>query len=187
MRRRSGVPPDSAHAGRAQRHPASPTGGYQARTTHGGNVRGRGLRRRCRPMEQREGHTRCHPITETIQAPWGGAMTGRGCIIGRWAGTGRDRRCGQGRSSRPRPSPGGDGGGCCGGSDGPRAVDGRGRRVLRALVPQRTTAPRQPRAVSCRARGALCALRLHPRPVVRGLLVSGHQPMEVRGPYPAWW
>lgn len=108
-------------------------------------------------------------------------MPGRGCIIGLWAGAGRDRRCGQGRSGRPRPSPGDDGGSCCGGSDGPRAVDGRGRRVFGALVPQRTTAPRQPRAASCCARGALCALRLHPRPVVRGLLVCGHQPMEVRG------
>lgn len=89
-------------------------------------------------------------------------MSGIKGFIGRWAGAERDLRCGQGWSGSPGPSRGSDGGGSCGGGDSPRADDGNGRCLLGALVPQRAAAPRQPRAASGRARGALCTLRLHP-------------------------
>lgn len=114
-------------------------------------------------------------------------MSGIRGFIGSWEGAERDLRCCQGRSRSPGPSRGGDGGGSCGRGDSPRTDNGRGWRILGALVPQRAATPRQPRAASGRARGALCTLRLHPRPVVCGLLVCGHQPMEVRGPYTAGW
>lgn len=183
-RRRSGVPPGSAHAGQAAA-PSCVTGEWLPGGDHTWWEREGAGPTPALPANRAE--EKSHPITEALQAPGGGAISGIRCTIGRWAGAVQDLRCGPGRSSSPGPSRGGDGGGSCGGGDGPRADDGRGRRVLGALVPQRVAAPRQPRAASGRARGAVCALCLHPRPVVRGLLICGHQPMEVRGPYTAGW
>lgn len=108
--------------GGRQRHPASQASGYRAGTTHGGNVRGRGPLRRCRPIERRG----C-PVQSQRRARPRGAGPRRGIrgVIGRRAGAEPDLQCGQGRSRCRRPSRGGDGGGSSGGGDGPRDDDGR--------------------------------------------------------------
>lgn len=114
----------------------------------------------------------------------GGGATGRsGVVVGHWADRGRGPRGRRGRSGEGLSGQSGDGGGCgdCG-SSGPGAGSRSGWRLFGALVPQRAAAPRQPCAAGGRARGALRTLRVHPGPLVRGLLLSGDQPMEVRGP-----
>lgn len=107
-----------------------------------------------------------------------------GDVIGHWAGRRWGPRRRRGRSGGGLSSLSSDGGGCGdggGGGGGPGAGSRSGWRLLSALVPQRAAAPRQPRAAGGRARSALRTLRLHPGPLVRGLLLSGHQSLEVRG------
>lgn len=125
-----------------------------------------------------------------LQGLGGGATERSGGVVGHWAARGRGPRGRRGRSGGGLSSQSGDGGGCGdGGSGGPGPGAGSrsGWRLFGALVPQRAAAPRQPCAAGGRAWGALRALRLHPGPVVRGLLLSGDQPMEVRGPGAGSW
>lgn len=134
------------------------------------------------------------PITTELPS-YGGVALGRNRdVIGHWAVWGRVQGAwpetplppgvagrGGGPRSRRRRDGGDTGAGCsCGSSadnDGRGAI---GRRLLGALVPQGAAASRQPGAAGCRARGALCALRLHPRPLVRGFFFGGDQSVEVR-------
>lgn len=123
-------------------------------------------------------------MAEMLQSLRGGDIERSGGVIGHWAGWRRRSPWhSQGRSGSGRSSLGGDGGdGGDGDSSGPGASGRHGWRLLSALVPQGASASRQPGAAGGSARGALCALRLHPRPLVRGLLFGRNQSMEVRGP-----
>lgn len=150
------------------------------RSTHGGNVRGRGQTPRRWANRPAGG---AQPMAGALQGLGGGAPERNGGVVGHWADQGRGPRGRRGRSGGGPSTQRGDGGGCGdGGSGGPGLGSRSGWRLLRALVPQRAAAPRQPCAAGGRARGALRTLRLHPGPLVRGLLLSGDQSMEVRGP-----
>lgn len=86
MRRRSGVLPDSAHAGRAAAL-SCVTGGWLPSGDHTWWEREGAGPAPAPPANGTEGGS--HPITEALPTPGGGAVPGRGCIIGRWAGAGR--------------------------------------------------------------------------------------------------